>query len=66
MLLRMKINTRRKPLGYCADEIEAHNAYDREKIGNRINSISAVDLLHFTGQRAKICIVFRFDRLIFT
>jgi len=66
MLPRMTINTRRVSFGYYADEIEAPNAYDREKAGNRINSISPVDLLHFTGQRAKICTVFRYDRLIFT
>jgi len=66
ILLRLTINTRRKSRGYYADEIEAPNAYDREKAGNRINSISAVDLLHSTEQRAKICTVFRFDRLILT
>ena len=65
MLLRMKINPRRKSQGYYADEIEVPNACDREKASNRINSISAVDLLHFNGQTAKICVVFRFDRLIF-
>ncbi len=47
MLLRLTINPRRKSLGYYADEIEAPNAYDREKAGNRINSISAVGLLYF-------------------
>jgi len=47
MLLRMKINTRLKSLGYYTDEIEAPNAYDREKAGNRINSISAAGLLYF-------------------
>ena len=66
MLLRITINPRRVSLCYYADEIEAPNAYDREKAGNRINSISAVDLLHSTEQRAKICIVFHFDRLILT
>ncbi len=65
-LLRLKINTRRKSLGYYTPQIEAPNAYYREKAGNRINSISAVDLLHSTEQRAKICIVFHFDRLILT
>ena len=29
MLLCMTINTRRNPLGYYADEIEAPNDYDR-------------------------------------
>ncbi len=66
MLLRLKITPRRVSLCYYTDEIEAPNAYDREKAGNRINSISAVDLLHSTEQRAKICTVLRFDRLILT
>ncbi len=47
MLLCMKITGRRESFGHYADEIEAPNAYDREKAGNRINSISAVGLLYF-------------------
>jgi len=47
MLLRLTINTRRVSLCYYADEIEAPNAYDREKAGNRINGISAAGLLYF-------------------
>ncbi len=49
MLLRMTINTRRKSLGYYADEIEAPNTYDREKSGNRINGIFT-GLLYFHGK----------------
>ena len=65
MLLRSKINNRRKSLGYYADEIEAPNAYDWEKAGNRINSISAVGFLHLPGLNAKIMYRFVvFDRLI--
>jgi hypothetical protein len=66
MLPRMKINTRPNSLAHYTDKIQAPNACDRKKAGNRINSISDVDLLHFTGQTAKICIVIRFERLIFT
>jgi hypothetical protein len=36
MLLRMMINTRRKSLGYYADEIEAPNACDRAVVGCRL------------------------------
>jgi len=66
MLPCLKINTRPNPLGYSDDEIQAPNAYNQEKAGNRINSILALDLLHSTEKRAKIRIVFRFDRLSFT
>ena len=62
-MLHKKINTQPNSLAHNAGQIQAPNACDREKVGNRINSISAADLLHFTGQRAKIRIVFRFDRL---
>ncbi|HUS74081.1 MAG TPA: hypothetical protein VMY06_13560 [Sedimentisphaerales bacterium] len=50
MLLRLTTNGRRESFGYYADEIEAPNAYDREKAGNRINSILAAGLLHFPGK----------------
>ena len=66
MLLRMKINPRPKSLGYYAGQIQALNACDREKAGNRIKSISSAGFLHFIGQTAKICFVIGFDRLIVT
>ncbi|MGB2806664.1 MAG: hypothetical protein WBC22_02910 [Sedimentisphaerales bacterium] len=45
MLPRMKINTRRKSLGYYTDEIEAPNACPRRKFAQKLKTGQTVDII---------------------